>query len=258
MAAMRYDLEGKVALVTGGSRGIGLELARQLLEQKAKVAICARKPDALEAAREGLGGGDDLLAIPAHIAEEEQVERLFRSIIDKFGRLDVLVNNVGMNLLTPTVTDADLGAWRKIIDSNLTGTYMCSRRAAQLMRAQKAGRIISISSVAARYAAPGMGIYGVAKAGIEALTRALAAELAAYNVQVNAVAPSMVRTGFSAPFWSNEEMHRKIVATVPAGRLAEPIDVVHAVLFLASDAAGFITGQTLVIDGGSTAGWAGL
>jgi 2-deoxy-D-gluconate 3-dehydrogenase len=270
---MRYDLEGKVALVTGGSRGIGLALAREFLAQGAKVAVCARKREGLEAAKrelEAAGGsagpagpaGDpdpgDLLAVPVHIAEEDQVERLFEAVLDRFGRLDILVNNVGMNLLTPSVVDADLGAWRKIIDTNLTGTYICSRGAAGIMREQKRGKIVNISSVAARQAAPGMAIYGVAKAGIEALTRVLAAELAPYDVQVNAVVPGMVRTGFSAPFWSSEELHRKIVAGIPAGRIAEPVDVVHAVLFLASDAADYITGQTLVVDGGSTAVWAGL
>jgi len=280
MGGMRYGLEGKVALVTGGSRGIGLALARELLAQGAKVAVCARKPEGLEAARRELeavtrkleeaGGaaesegdrGDrdpgDLMAVQAHIAEEDQVERLFEAVLDRFGRLDILVNNVGMNLLTPSVVDADLGAWRKIVDTNLTGTYICSRRAARVMREQKKGKIVSISSIAARQAAPGMGIYGVAKAGIEALTRVLAAELAPYGVQVNAVVPGMVRTGFSAPFWSDEELYRKIVAGIPAGRIAEPVDVVGAVLFLASDAADFITGQTLVVDGGSTAVWAGL
>lgn len=262
---MSYGLEGKVVLVTGASRGIGLEIARQFLEQKAKVVICARKPDGLETAREQLaawasGGagesgpvaGAGLLAVPAHIAEEDQVERLFGAALERFGRLDILVNNVGMNLLTPSVVDADPGAWRKIIDTNLTGTYLCSRRAAQIMRAQGKGKIVSISSIAARRASPGMGIYGVAKAGIEMLTKVLAAELAPSNIQVNAVAPCMVKTGFSAPFWSNEDLRAKIVATIPAGRLAEPADVVPAVLFLASDASNFITGQTLVVDGGST------
>ncbi len=258
MGALSYGLEGKVALVTGGSRGIGLELARQLLEQKAKVAICGRKPDGLEAARKTLGAGDDLLAVPAHVAEEDQVDRLFGALLERFGRLDVLVNNVGMNLPGPPAVEADLGLWRKVLDTNLTGTYICSRRAAAIMRAQRSGKIINVSSVAGRKASPGMGIYGVAKAGVEMLTKVLAAELASDNIQVNAVAPGMVRTGFSAPFWSSEDLYRRIVATIPAGRIAEPVDVVHAILFLASDAAAYITGQTLVVDGGNTAVWAGL
>lgn len=251
MSGPWYNLEGKVALVTGASRGIGLAIARELLRQKAKVAICARKPEGLEAARQELAA-PDLLALPAHIAEEDQVDRLFAAVLDRFGRLDILINNVGMNLLTPSTVDADAAAWRKIIDTNLTGPYLCARQAARAMRPLKAGKIVNLSSIAGRQAAPGMGIYGVAKAGLEMLTRVLAVELAPDNIQVNAVAPSMVKTGFSAPFWSNESLQAQIVAGIPAGRLAEPMDVVHPVLFLASDAAGYITGQTLIVDGGST------
>jgi len=251
VSGLWYNLEGKVALVTGASRGIGLAIARELLRQKAKVAICARKPEGLEAARQELAA-PDLLALPAHIAEEDQVDRLFAAVLDRFGRLDILINNVGMNLLTPSTVDADAAAWRKIIDTNLTGPYLCARQAARAMRPRQAGKIVNLSSIAGRQAAPGMGIYGVAKAGLEMLTRVLAVELAPDNIQVNAVAPSMVKTGFSAPFWSNESLQAQIVAGIPAGRLAEPMDVVHPVLFLASDAAGYITGQTLIVDGGST------
>ncbi len=268
---LRFGLEGKVALVTGASRGIGLAIARRLLREKVKVVICARKPAGLEAARlelensAGEGGGagaaggpSELLAVPAHIADEADVERLFAATLERFGQLDILVNNVGMNLLTPSVAEADPAAWRKIIDTNLTGTYLCSRRAVAIMRPRKTGKIISLSSTAGRVAAPGMGIYGVAKAGIEMLTRVLAVELATDGIQVNAVAPSMVKTAFSAPFWSNDDLRAKIVATIPAGRLAEPDDVVGPVLFLASAASDFITGQTLIVDGGATAAWAGL
>lgn len=121
------------------------------------------------------------------------------------------------------------------------------------MQEQGGGKIVNISSVAGRKASPGMGIYGIAKAGIEMLTKVLAFELAQSNVLVNAVAPAMVRTDFSKPFWSNSEIHTQIVNAIPLGRIAEPIDVVHPVLFLSSDAANFITGQTIVVDGGSTA-----
>jgi len=172
--------------------------------------------------------------------------------MERFGRLDGLVNNVGMNIATEAL-DAEADLWRKIIDSNLTGTYLCARAAGRFMRDRKAGKIVSISSIAARRAAPLMGVYGVAKAGIEMMTRVLARELAPFNVQVNAVAPGMVRTAFSQPFWGNEEIHKHIVAGIPAGRIAEPSDVAHAVLFLCSTGADFITGQTLGVDGGASA-----
>ncbi|MEW5920129.1 MAG: SDR family oxidoreductase [Bacillota bacterium] len=252
MQGNSYGLAGKVAVVTGGSRGIGLALAEAYLRQGARVVICGRKQETLEAARQALAGGDNLLTLQAHIAKEADVDGLFQAALAKFGRVDVLINNVGMNLLTPAVVDTEPALWQKIIDSNLTGTYLCCRKAGQIMREQKKGKIISISSIAARRAAPGMGIYGVAKAGIEMLTSVLAAELAAYGIQVNAVAPCMVKTDFSKPFWSDLERCRQVEAGIPMGRIAEPSDVVPTVLFLSSDDARFITGQVIIVDGGAT------
>ncbi len=181
--------------------------------------------------------------------------------VQEFGRLDGLINNVGMNIMT-TVVDVDPSLWQKIIDTNLNGAFLCARKAGQLMREQKYGKIVNISSLAASRSAPAMGIYGIAKAGIEMMTKVLAQELALFNIQVNAVAPGMVRTEFSEPFWSNEDFYQLIVKTIPMGRIAEPEDVAHPVLFLCSDGAGFITGQTIGIDGGASAilnleGWRG-
>jgi 2-deoxy-D-gluconate 3-dehydrogenase len=252
MASMNYGLAGKVAVITGGSRGIGLEIARLFLGQKAKVMICGRKSDNLEAARQLLAAGDDLATSAAHVAKPEDVDRVFEKTMSVFGGLDILVNNVGMNIATGAL-DADENLWKKIIDSNLNGTYLCCRRAGLIMREKRCGKIITITSIAARRAAPFMGIYGVAKAGMEMLTKVLAQELAPFNVQVNAVAPCMVRTGFSQPFWSNTDIHAMIVKQIPMGRIAEPADVAHPVAFLASPGADFITGQTLMVDGGASA-----
>ena len=196
--------------------------------------------------------GERLLAIPAHVARVEDVDNLMDRTIQEFGRLDGLINNVGMNIVT-NVVDADPSLWQKIIDTNLNGVFLCSRKAGQLMREQKHGKIVNISSLAASRSAPAMGIYGIAKAGIEMMTKVLAQELALFNIQVNAVAPGMVRTAFSEPFWSNEDFYQLIVKTIPMGRIAEPEDVAHPVLFLCSDGAGFITGQTIGVDGGASA-----
>lgn len=252
MSTTCYSLDGKVVVVTGGSRGIGLELAKNLIEQEARVVICGRKKENLDTAVTEIKAGNDLLAVQAHIAKEEDVNALFETAVKKFGRLDVLINNVGMNLLTGSVADTDLATWQKIIESNLTGTFLCSRKAAAMMKEQRKGKIISISSVAGRKASPGMGVYGIAKAGIEMLTRVLAFELAQFNIQVNAVAPAMVRTNFSKPFWSNEGIHEQIVKSIPAGRIAETGDIVHPILFLCSDVSNYITGQVLMVDGGQT------
>ncbi len=252
MTNISYGMQGKVVVVTGASRGVGLDLAKALLGQQAKVVICGRKQGGLDAAVAELNGGGDVLAVSAHIAKEPDVDRLFDQAVARFGRVDALVNNVGMNLITGVV-DAEPALFHKIVESNLTGTWLCSRTAARLMREQRAGRIVSITSIAARRAAPFMGIYGIAKAAIEMMTKTLAQELAPFNIQVNAVAPCMVRTGFSQPFWSNAELLKEIVKGIPMGRIAETADVVHPVLFLCSDGAGFITGQTLLVDGGASA-----
>jgi len=251
MTDISYGIEGKVVLVTGGSRGIGLDLAKLLLAQGARVIVCGRKQAGLDAAVATLDGGEQVMAIPAHIAKEADVDRLFDQAVERFGRVDVLVNNVGMNLMTGVV-DAEPSLFSKIVESNLTGTWLCSRKAAQIMREQKVGKIVNITSIAARRAAPFMGIYGIAKAAIEMMTKVLAQELAPFNIQVNAVAPCMVRTGFSKPLWSNDDLLKEIVQSIPMGRIAEISDVVHPVLFLCSDGAGFITGQTLMVDGGAS------
>lgn len=251
---MNYGLEDSVVLVTGGSRGIGLETAKTLLGQGARVAICGRKKEGLDAAASELDAGDRLLTVQAHIGQEADVERMFDEMLKwSSGRLDILINNVGMNLITASIADTELAIWQKIIDSNLSGTFLVSRKAARIMKTRNKGSIVTVSSVAGRKASPGMGVYGIAKAAIEMLTRVLASELAPWGIRVNAVAPAMVRTDFSKPFWSNEGILSQIVKGIPLGRIAEPMEVVHPVLFLASEGAGFITGQTLVIDGGTTA-----
>ena len=253
MNGMSYGLEEKVVVVTGGSRGIGLELARNLLGQGAKVVICGRKQENLAAAVEKRHGGERLLAIPTHIAREGDVENLFDTAVRRFGGLDVLINNVGMNLPTASVVDTDLAVWNKILEGNLTGAFLCSRKAARIMREKKRGKIVSISSLAGTKASPGMGIYGIAKAGLEMLTKVLAFELAPFNIQVNAIAPGVVRTDFSKPFWSTPAIHEQIVKAVPSGRIAETVDLVPIVLLLASGHADYITGQTIMVDGGASA-----
>jgi gluconate 5-dehydrogenase len=251
--SMDFGLAGKICLVTGGSRGIGLEIARSLLNQGAIVTICGRKDDGLEAAKASLGNHPNLTTFSSHIAKPADVDALFEYQAKIHGTLDILINNVGMNLMTPGIADLEPGLWQKIIDTNLSGTFLCCRKAAAIMRGKKTGKIVSISSTAGSKATPGMGIYGIAKAGIEMMTKVLASELAAFNIQVNTVAPAMVRTEFSKPFWSNDELLDYVTKTIPMGRIAEIEDVVNPVLFLASRGSSFITGQTLMVDGGTTA-----
>ncbi len=246
------DFSSKVVLVTGGSRGLGREIALSFARRGGKVVVCGRKQENLDAAVEHFGKeGLELIAHKAHVAKAEEVGSLFRDLQDRFGRLDIVVNNVGMNILTPSIAEADEALWDKIIDVNLKGTYLVSKEAVALMRSSGGGKIINISSIAARRAALGMGIYCVAKAGVEMLTKVMAMELAKDGISVNAVAPCMVKTQFSKPFWSNEDLLKEIVKTIPKGRIAETADVVGAVLFLASDLSNFITGEVITVDGGA-------
>ncbi|MDQ5985630.1 MAG: 3-alpha-hydroxycholanate dehydrogenase (NADP(+)) [Syntrophus sp. SKADARSKE-3] len=248
-----FGFDGKVCIVTGGSRGIGLEIAKHLLQENAKVVICGRKQEALDVAIKELNGGDGLLAVSAHVAKEGDVNRLFSSTLEKFGTVDILINNVGMNIFTPSVAEADLSLWNKIMEGNLTSAFLCSKKAAAIMKARKSGKILNVSSLAGTKASLGMGIYGIAKAGMDMLTKVMAAELAPSNIQVNGVAPGVVRTDFSKPFWSNDDLQKEIVRHIPSGRIAEKTDVLYSILFLCSSYADYITGQVLMIDGGASA-----
>ena len=254
MNEMNLDLSGKVALVTGGSRGLGKAVALAMAENGANMVICGRKQGNLDkAADEFQKKGKDIMAMVANVGKSQEVSSLFEAVEERFGKLDVLVNNVGMNILTPSVASADEGLWDKIIETNLKGTFLASGRAVKLMKKAGRGKIINISSIAAKKAAMGMGIYCVAKAGVEMLTRVLAVELAQDLINVNAVAPSVVKTQFSQPFWSNEGLLKEITGSIPMGRIAETEDVVGTVLFLASKLSDFITGEVITVDGGSMA-----
>jgi dehydrogenase/reductase SDR family protein 4 len=254
MAQRDIDFSGKVALVTGGSRGLGKEIALAMAERDAEVAICSRKRENLDqAVEEFQNRGLSLMAREAHVARSDQVETLFQAIDEEFGRLDILINNVGTNILTPAVVEADEGLWDRIIDTSLKSAFLVSSHAIRLMKKAGAGKIVNISSIAARRASRGMGIYCVAKAGLEMLTKVLAVELASDHIKVNAVAPAMIKTRFSQPLWSNEGIYNEIIKTIPMGRIAETSDVVGAVLFLVSDLSDFVTGEVITVDGGSMA-----
>lgn len=254
MSGREIDLSGKKALVTGGSRGIGMAIALAMAESGAKVAISGRKQENVDrAVAEFQEKGFQILALTANAGQSSQVSSLFNSLDREFGGLDILVNNVGTNVFTPSVAEADEGLFDKLMETNLKSAFLASGEAVKRMKKRGGGKIINISSIAARKASRGMGFYCIAKAGVEMLTRVLAQELAPDHINVNAVAPGVVRTKFSQPFWSNETLLNEIVQTIPLGRIAETGDVIGAVLFLASSLADYITGQILSVDGGSMA-----
>ncbi len=254
MGGRNIDLSGKIALVTGGSRGLGKAIALAMAEKNANVIICGRKQENLNKAQDEFKKqGLDVMAEVAHAGKSDQLTALFKSIDERFGKLDILVNNVGTNVLTPLVAEADEGLWDKLMETNLKSAFLASSQAYRLMKKAGGGKIINISSIAARKASRGMGVYCIAKAGLEMLTRVLAIELASDHINVNAVAPGVVRTQFSQPFWSDENLLKELTKSIPMGRIAETGDVVGAVLFLASDLSDFITGEIITVDGGSMA-----
>jgi NAD(P)-dependent dehydrogenase (short-subunit alcohol dehydrogenase family) len=254
MAEKDMDFSGKVALVTGGSKGLGKDIALAMAERGAHVAICGRKRENLDQAQEEFTKrGLEVMTKNADVSRSDEVKVLIKAVDERFGKLDIIVNNVGTNILTPSVAEADEGLWDKIMATSLKSAFLVSSHAVALMKKAGGGKIINISSIAARKASRGMGIYCVAKAGLEMLTRVMAVELVADHINVNAVAPSMIRTRFSQPLWSNEGLYHEIIKTIPLGRIAETNDVVGAVLFLASDLSGFITGEVVTVDGGSLA-----
>ena len=254
MGTAELEFSGKLALVTGGSRGLGKAVAMALAERGAAVAICGRKQENLDKAAEAFQTeGLQVMAEVVNIGKTDQVKALLDKLENRFGRLDILINNVGMNILTPNLTEVDEGLWDKIMATNLKGPFLVTAQAVRLMKKNGGGKVVNISSTAARRAAPGMGVYCVAKAGVEMLTKVLAVELASEQINVNAVAPGMIKTGFSRPFWGNEDLLKELTATIPFGRIAETGDVVGAVLFLSSGLSGFITGEVITVDGGSMA-----
>jgi NAD(P)-dependent dehydrogenase (short-subunit alcohol dehydrogenase family) len=244
---MQFELTGKAALVTGSSRGIGRAVAEALAEAGASVAVHgATESDALSSARDLVNG----VAVVGDLGQAEIAHVIVDRAATQLGRLDVLVNCAGIVLPAP-VDDVDVETWDRTLDVNLRGAFFCAQSAARHMRPAGYGRIISISSQAAAVAIGGYLPYGVSKAGLEIMTKYLAAEWAQDGITVNAVAPAFVRTDLAAEvFKAMPDLYRDQLDRVPVRRMCEPAEVAAAVLYLASSAAGFTTGEVLHVDGG--------
>ena len=240
-------LTGQVALVTGASRGIGAAIAKELAQAGATVVVnYASSPAAAEAVVADIAAsGGKAWAYQANVAEEEQVEGLVKAVLEKEGRLDVLVNNAGITRdgLLMRMKSAD---WQSVIDLNLTGVFLCTRAVSRSMLKARSGRIINITSVVGLMGNPGQANYSAAKAGVIGLTRSSAAEFASRGVTVNAVAPGFIESNMTA-----ELDKEPILKAIPLGRMGQPNEVASAVRFLAADpAAAYMTGQVLQVDGG--------
>ena len=241
-------LTGRVAVITGASRGIGLAVATRLAAEGARVTITGRRPEPLAEAVAALGGVEIALGIPGRADDPEHRAAVLAQTVEKFGRLDVLVNNAGINPAYGTLLELDDAAARKILEVNVLGTLAWVREACRAGLAQ-GGSVINLSSVAGLRGSPGIAFYGVSKAAVIALTEQLAVELGP-AIRVNAIAPAVVKTRFAEALYVGRE--ETVSANYPLKRLGEPEDIAAAAAFLASDDSGWITGQTLVVDGGIT------
>jgi NAD(P)-dependent dehydrogenase (short-subunit alcohol dehydrogenase family) len=250
-AASRFDLSGRVALVTGASRGIGSAIAEILAEHGAQVVLSSRKQADLDAEAERINGlyPERATAIAAHAGRPEDLERLVEGVMERFSRIDILVNNAGTNPYFGPLLGAELAAWDKTFEVNLRGVFVLTKLVWQASMEERGGAIVNVASIGGLRPGIGLGVYNVTKAGVIMLTRQLARELGA-KVRVNAVAPGLVKTRFAEALWGNQEILDRVLAENPMGRVGIPDEVAAAVLFLASDAASYVNGEVLVIDGG--------
>lgn len=249
----QFDLSGKVAVVTGASRGIGRAIAETLAGAGAKVALASRKQEALDEVAESIREtGGAAVAIAAHNGDKAALQALVSGTIERFGRLDILVNNAATNPHFGAILEADDSYWRKTIDVNLMGNVWLSQAAVRHMRAGGGGKIINIASIVGLNPGRDQGIYSVTKAGLISLTKTLSIELGPDNIQVNALAPGLIKTQFARAIWEDDALMRAAIAGTPAGRIGQPADIAGLALYLASPASGFTTGGVFVVDGGMT------
>ncbi len=249
-----FSLQGKVAIVTGASRGIGEAIALALAGAGARVALASRKIEDLArvAARIEQEGGQ-AFAIAAHTGKREDVEKLVAQTIARWGQIDIAVNNAATNPYFGPLIDVTDAAWDKTFEVNMKGYFMVAREVIRHLRERRApGSIVSVASVAGMRAAPLQGVYGMTKAAVISMTQTLAAENGPAGIRVNAIAPGLVETRFAAAIVGNESLRNHVIDRTPMGRHAQPSEIAGAALYLASDASSYVNGTTVVVDGGMT------
>ena len=251
-------MEGKIALITGGSRGIGRATALAFATAGADIAIASRKlPDLEKTAEEIRALGRKALAVTAHVGRTEDINNLVAKVREEFGRIDILVNNAGTNPTVAPALEVDERAWDVIMNVNLKGLFFLSQAVARVMREHGGGKIINVSSVSGLRVQVPTGHYSIAKAGVIMATKVMALEWAQYNIRVNCIAPGAIETRLYDSIFSllpeDEARVRKEEAArrIPMGRVGQPKEVADAMIYLASDASSYVTGQTFAVDGGS-------
>jgi len=246
-----FDLTSKVAIVTGASKGIGEAMARGLAEHGAKVVISSRKQEAVEAVAESFkADGLEAVGIACHVAQEAQRENLIAQTIDKYGRIDCIINNAGTNPYFGPIEQMPMAAYQKTMDINLNAPLELSRLAFPHMKNVGGGSVIHISSIEGLHATAGFAAYNLSKAGLVMLAQNQAAEWGKDNIRVNVICPGLVKTKLSAALWSDENNLKKFKSNIPLGRMAMPDEMAGLAVFLAADASSYMTGAVLVNDGG--------
>jgi NAD(P)-dependent dehydrogenase (short-subunit alcohol dehydrogenase family) len=254
MSASIFDLTGKVAIVTGTSRGLGQNFARALATAGADLVLTSRKPETLrEFENEIQSMGRRTLALPLDVRDQESIRAMAKSASAHFGRIDILVNNAGCNVRKPAL-EVTWDDWNLVLDTNLRGTFFVSQAVAPHMIARKHGRIISIGSVTAVAGYAGLGPYGASRGGVKQLTMSLADDWGVHGITVNCLAPGWFKTAQNAVMYEDEEWVKYLCDRIPLKRPGQPQDLDGAIVFLASDASEYVTGQTLLVDGGISTG----
>ena len=257
MVSTRFSLEGKVALVTGSSRGIGKATALGFAEAGADVVVASRKlPDLEIVAQEIRNMGRKSLPVECHVGRMDQIRSLVERVVAEFGRIDILVNNAGTNPVMAPAMVVEERAWDVVMNLNLKGLFFLSQGVARVMKEHGGGKIINVASVAAYVPEYNIGIYSISKAGVITATKVMAREWAEHNIRVNCVAPGSIETQFYDSHWFNvskEEMKKEkaeVAKKIPAGHIGQTNDIANTMIYLASDASNYITGETVTVDGG--------
>jgi len=253
MATDLFDLSGRLALVSGASRGIGEEVARLLAEQGAHVIVSSRRIDECSRVAESIReSGGDAEAMACHVGDMNSIHALFTNIRNTWGRLDICVNNAATNPYYGHVLDTDPAAFTKTVEVNLRGFFFMSVEAGRLMRDSDGGAIVNTSSVNALQPGDRQGVYSITKAAVVNMTKVFAAECAQFGIRCNAILPGITRTRFAGALFEDEETYRRLLERIPMGRHAEPGEMAGTVLYLVSDASSYTNGACIVVDGGLT------
>jgi NAD(P)-dependent dehydrogenase (short-subunit alcohol dehydrogenase family) len=249
---MEFSLKNKVVLITGASRGIGEATAKGLAQAGADVAIASRKlPDLEKVAEQIKKTGRKCVPVAAHVGKTEEINNLVKRVLEEFGKIDILVNNAATNPSMAPAIDIDERAWDSIMNLNLKGLFFLSQAVARAMKEKGGGKIINVSSVAG-ITPDILPVYSISKAGVIMATKVMAQQWAPYNIRVNAIAPGLTKTRFSEALWKNPDILQMAMSRTPMARPADPEEMVGAIIYLASDASSYVTGQVIAIDGGST------